>query len=158
MFYLILFNDWMFTARLSFHQQLFTVWVPQLQRRQMMSCFISKCVGCLCYLVFWDHLPHLCIPPWHTSTSTSSPSLVLIATLGLSSLLSQTHMALQHAAHTIITSHIPWNTSATLLPPVLPDRTTRPAPLRTLNPSLTAPTFSHTRHTPHQSCCLSLHV
>lgn len=66
-------------------------------------------------------------PPWHTATTTTaSRSLVWIPTLGLSSLLSHRNMALQHAAHTTITSHIPWNTSSTLLSPVLPRSQTRP--------------------------------
>lgn len=78
---------------------------------------------------------HLQTPP-----PTSSP----LPALGLSSLLSQRHMALQHAAHAIITSHIPWNTSSTLLPPVLPRSQIRPPTPPPPKPSLAAPTFSHT--------------
>lgn len=56
-------------------------------------------------------------------------------------------MALRHAAHAIITSHIPWNTSSTLLPPVLPRSQIRP-PRPRLKPSLAAPTFSHSLSSP----------
>lgn len=100
----------------------------------------SKSIGCLCCLVFLGPPAPTFKPP----PPTSSP----LPALGLSSLLSQRHMALQHAAHAIITSHIPWNTSSTLLPPVLPRSQIRPPTPPPPKPSLAAPTFSHTLCSP----------
>lgn len=54
--------------------------------------------------------------------------LCLSPSLSLSSLLLQRHMALRHATHSIITSHIPWNTSSALFLLVVPGSQSRIPP------------------------------
>lgn len=78
--------------------------------------------------IFKDPSLYLC-----SVVVSASPTLYLSPSLSLSSLLLQRHMALWHATHSIITSHIPWNTSSALSPLVVPRSQSRdPPPLLSL--------------------------
>lgn len=144
------FDNWIFTARWSFHQQLFGFHNFKGDKESAVICCLtrvrlnSQCVGCLYCLVFWEHLPHLCIPPTHhhhllpqPCLDTHSRSIIpsLAETHGSPTCRSYHHNkphSLEHFLH-----------SAPSCASSLPDQTPPPP---TSNPSLTAPTFSHTLH------------
>lgn len=86
------------------------------------------------------------------------PPCYVSPSLSLSSLLLQRHMALGHANHSLITSHIPWNTSSSLFLHVVPGSQSSP-PTHThthihTNPHVTHPLFP----SPAPTWCLSLGV
>lgn len=70
------------------------------------------------------------------------PPCYVSPSLSLSALLLQRHMALWHANHSLITSHIPWNTSSALFLHVALGSQSSPPPRHTLTQTLMLHTLS----------------